>query len=126
MAAHLEGFGSVADVAAAKGEIFDRLDGDCVAVINADQSWAPDWRERAAPAGILDFSLAGAAAVTMRDLQLLGTAGSSFTAVTPAGELPVRLRLPGRHNVGNALAAICAGIALRAGTAGNRARDWPR
>lgn len=44
MPAHLQGFGSVDGVAAAKGEIFDRLGASGVAVINADQPWAKQWR----------------------------------------------------------------------------------
>ena len=46
-AAHLEGLGSVANVARAKGEIFLGLDPDGVAVINADDPFAPLWRELA-------------------------------------------------------------------------------
>src|SRR5205807_10620646 len=38
----------------------------------------------------------------------LDLGGSAFMAVTPRGRLPVRLRLPGRFNVYNALAAIAA------------------
>jgi UDP-N-acetylmuramoyl-L-alanyl-D-glutamate--2,6-diaminopimelate ligase len=36
--------------------------------------------------------------------------GVSFTAVTPAGEVPVRLRLPGRFNVYNALATVAVAM----------------
>lgn len=111
MPAHLEGFGSVADVARAKGEIFDRLGGDDVAVINADQPWAGDWRARAGAARIIDFSLRGKAAVSLVSARSLGIEGSEFCADTPAGELQARLALPGEHNVGNALATIAIGLA---------------
>lgn len=111
MPAHLQGFGSVADVAAAKGEIFDGLgEGNC-AVINADQPWAPAWRERAGAATVLDFGLTAPAAVTARAVRPDGARGVGFTAITPRGELPVTLRLPGVHNVANALAAIAVGLA---------------
>jgi UDP-N-acetylmuramoyl-tripeptide--D-alanyl-D-alanine ligase len=40
MEAHLEGFGSVADVADIKAEIFDALDADGFAILNLDQPWA--------------------------------------------------------------------------------------
>jgi UDP-N-acetylmuramoyl-tripeptide--D-alanyl-D-alanine ligase len=46
MEAHLEGFGSVADVADIKAEIYDALDADGVAILNLDQPWAELWRER--------------------------------------------------------------------------------
>ncbi|MEE4144255.1 MAG: UDP-N-acetylmuramoyl-tripeptide--D-alanyl-D-alanine ligase [Halieaceae bacterium] len=111
MPAHLQGFGSVDDVAAAKGEIFDGLgEGDC-AVINADMPWADDWRRRAGAAAVLDFGLTAPAAITAADVQSRGTAGVSFTAITPGGELRVNLALPGGHNVANALAAIAVGLA---------------
>jgi UDP-N-acetylmuramoyl-tripeptide--D-alanyl-D-alanine ligase len=111
MPAHLEGFGSVADVARAKGEIFDGLGEGDVAVINADQPWANDWRERAAPARILDFSLGGDAAVRLLEQRSLGIEGSVFRVATPAGELRAELALPGEHNVANALAATAIGLA---------------
>jgi len=109
--AHLEGFGSVEGVAAAKGEIFDRLGEGDTAVINADQPWARQWRKRAGAAAVVDFGLEQPAAVSARDIQDRGLAGVGFTASTPAGDMAMRLELPGRHNVANALAAVAAGLA---------------
>jgi len=111
MAAHLQGFGTVDDVAAAKGEIFDGLGEGGYAIINADQPWAPAWRERAGPATILDFGVSAPAAVRAADIRSLGLAGMCFTAVTPVGDMAVKLALPGAHNVGNALAATAVGLA---------------
>jgi UDP-N-acetylmuramoyl-tripeptide--D-alanyl-D-alanine ligase len=111
MPAHLEGFGSLEHVAQAKGEIFDCLDTGSVAIINADQAWASDWRRRAGEASVIDFSREGEAAVSLLDARLQGVAGSVFTAATPAGEITVNLVMPGDHNVTNALAAIAVGIA---------------
>ena len=115
MPAHLEGFGSVDSVAAAKGEIFDGLGkGDC-AVINADLPWAQDWRTRAGAATVLDFGLTAPAAITATAVQSHGIEGVSFTEITPRGELRVSLGLPGMHNVANALAAIAVGLACDLG-----------
>ncbi len=111
MPAHLQGFGSVADVAAAKGEIYDGLDPAGVAVINADQPWAAAWRKRAGAATVLDFALQQPAAISAAAIRSRGVEGLSFIATTPAGEVPIRLHLPGRHNVANALAAIAVGLA---------------
>ena len=44
-------------------------------------------------------------------MQSRGPSGVSFTAITPEGELPVQLALPGVHNVAYALAAIAVGLA---------------
>jgi UDP-N-acetylmuramoyl-tripeptide--D-alanyl-D-alanine ligase len=113
MPAHLDGFGSVEGVAAAKGEIFDRLGATDVAVINADQAWAKQWRKRAAPASVLDFGLQHPAAISARDIHSRGVEGISFTASTPVGDMAMRLILPGVHNVANALAAVAVGLACQ-------------
>ena len=111
MPAHLEGFGSVEGVAAAKGEIFDRLIKTDVAVINADQSWARQWRKRASAATVMDFGLEQPASISARNIQGMGARGVSFTASTPVGDMSIRLNLPGVHNVANALAAVAVGLA---------------
>ena len=111
MPAHLESFGSVEDVARAKAEIFDGLGAADVAIINADQPWAEQWRQRAGSAQILDFSLTGQAAITAVAIKTHSFTGTRFTAKTPLGDFPVNLQLPGKHNVANALAAIAVGIA---------------
>ncbi len=48
-AAHLEGFGSLQGVANGKGEMFQALPFEGVAVINADDKYAGQWRDNAAP-----------------------------------------------------------------------------
>lgn len=111
MPAHLQGFGSIDGVAAAKGEIFDRLGTADVAIINADQPWAKQWRKRAAAATVLDFGMQQPAAISARGVQNRGVDGISFTVSTPVGEMAIRLTLPGLHNVANALAAVAAGLA---------------
>lgn len=111
MPAHLDGFGSVEGVAEAKGEIFDRLGESDVAVINADQPWARQWRKRAGAATVLDFGLEQPAAISARGVHNRGLEGVSFTASTPGGDMAMRLALPGVHNVANALAAVAVGLA---------------
>ncbi len=111
MPAHLASFGSVQEVARAKGEIFDGLVAGDVAVFNADQPWAKQWRIRAGDARVLDFSLSRSAAVCASAISINGMLGSDFVASTPSGDFRVSLQLPGRHNVANALAAIAVGIA---------------
>jgi len=115
MPAHLQGFGSVEGVAAAKGEIFDGLAAGDTAVINADQPWSRQWRKRAGGATVVDFGLEQPAAVSARDIQNRGLAGVAFTVSTPAGDMAMRLELPGVHNVANALAAVAVGLACGVG-----------
>ena len=111
MPAHLQGFGSVDEVAAAKGEIFDGLDSSATAVINADQPWADQWRQRAEPAAILSYGLEKDADISATSIRPMGVQGVSFELQTPAGATSISLRLPGKHNVSNALAAVAVGIA---------------
>ncbi len=110
MPAHLEGFGTLADVAEAKGEIYEALDSDGTAIINADQDYAKRWQAKARHAHILDYGLHAPAAISARNISYRGLSGVSFVASTPAGEVPVTLNLPGVHNVSNALAAIAVGL----------------
>jgi len=110
--AHLEGFGSLEGVARAKGEVFAGLDKDAVAVINADDAFAPLWRELAGHCHIIDFGLTASAAVHADwtgDVR-----GSDVRLVTGQGEITVRLSVPGKHNVMNALAATAAALAAGA------------
>jgi UDP-N-acetylmuramoyl-tripeptide--D-alanyl-D-alanine ligase len=52
------------------------------------------------------------AAVRARDVTLDAAGRASFTLHTPEAQAPVRLRLPGEHQVANALAAACAASAV--------------
>jgi len=101
--AHLEGFGDLAGVARAKGELFAGMTAHAVAVINAEDAFAPLWRELAAHCRIVEFGLDSRCDVSA---QWHGDADSSTIELnTPQGGIVLRLPLPGRHNVLNALAA---------------------
>lgn len=114
MEAHLEGFGSVADVAAIKAEIFDGLSSQGVAVLNLDQPWVSLWQGRIADrqAATISFSVDDLRAdVTATDIEDHGLDGSVFTLSLAGSRQRVSLPLPGRHNVSNALAAAALGLA---------------
>jgi UDP-N-acetylmuramate--alanine ligase len=59
---------------------------------------------------VTTFAVDGAADLAARDL-VAEPYAIGFTLVSRDGALPVRLRVPGRHNVSNALAAIGAAVA---------------
>jgi UDP-N-acetylmuramoyl-tripeptide--D-alanyl-D-alanine ligase len=114
--AHVEGFGSIAGVAAAKGEIYRGLNAAGVAVFNLDESWIGEWRSNLPCVNTLTFSAAGKSAdFTARDLVLDAEGRAGFTLVTPLGEIAVQLRVAGRHNLANALAAAACATAAGAG-----------
>lgn len=110
--AHLERMGSLLGIADTKAAIYDALPADGVAAINADDAFAAYFEQRAAGRRVVRFGLDASAEVTAREVRV-GSEGSSFTLVTPLGPAPIALKLVGRHNVRNALAA--ASLALGAG-----------
>lgn len=109
-AAHLEGLGSVEAVARAKGEIFAGLKEGGIAVINADDEFAALWRGLAAKHRVVDFGLERRAGLTAQ--YRLDKYESEVTLHTPQGDVALSLRVPGVHNVRNALAAAAAAVAL--------------
>jgi UDP-N-acetylmuramoyl-tripeptide--D-alanyl-D-alanine ligase len=102
--AHLERMGSLLGVADTKAAIYDALPADGVAVINADDAFAPYFAERAHGRRLLRFGLEASADVTARDIVAVAE-GARFALATPDGDIDVSIALPGRHNVRNALAA---------------------
>lgn len=99
-------------VANAKAELIDGLKAGGTAVLNADDPRVARMRERRDDIATLTYGFADGADVRATGLEAEGLAGSRFRVETPAGSADVRLPLVGRHNVGNALAAIAAGLAL--------------
>lgn len=114
---HLEGFGSLEGVARAEGEMFSALATDGTAVINADDDFAPLWREIAGARRVVTFGVAARADVRALAVEQRVDASRGaleFTLKMRGGEARVRLQLLGRHNVINALAAAAAASAAGA------------
>lgn len=108
-AAHLEGLGSVAAVAQAKGEIFSGLAQDGVAIINLDDEYSQRWIELAGQRRCLTFALDQQADVTA---QINAKEPQLELTVTALGkQFDVSLNAVGEHNARNALAAIAISIA---------------
>ena len=102
--AHLEGFGSVAGVAAEKGPLFEALPADGFAVAPAGSPWLEGWRRASSVRRWISFGLGADADVTAHSIES-GPGATRFRLVTPDGGAQVELQLMGRHNVANALAA---------------------
>lgn len=109
--AHLERMGSVEGVAETKGALYQALPADGVAVINADDAFASFFGGLAGTRRQLRFALDHKADIGA-DIVELGVDGSRFVLSTPVGDAEVDLPLPGRHNVGNAMAAAAIALAL--------------
>jgi UDP-N-acetylmuramoyl-tripeptide--D-alanyl-D-alanine ligase len=111
--AHLEGFGSVATVAATKGELFEGVRAQGTAVVNNDDVYAELWKRQADGRNVLTFGLSGGAVVTARNI-VHHSGGTRFELLAPAGSVAVELQLLGLHNVRNALGAAAAAFAVGA------------
>ena len=113
-AAHLEGFGSLAGVAKAKGEIFTGLPLDGVAIMNADNNDWLNWQSVIGERKIWRFSPNAANSDFTANNVHVTSHGTTFTLQTPTGNVEVLLPLPGRHNIANALAATALAMAVGA------------
>ena len=113
-AAHLEGFGSLAGVAKAKGEIFSGLPLNGVAIMNADNNDWLNWQNTIGERKTWRFSPnATNSDFTATNIHVTSH-GTEFTLQTPTGNVEVLLPLPGRHNIANALAATALAMAVGA------------
>ena len=111
--AHIEGFGSLQGIVAAKGEIIDGLKNSGILLLNADDSYVEDWVQRAADKQIVRFSLSNATGDSQYFASSLveGEDGASqFTLHTPRGEQALTTHFMGKHNVFNAVAATAAAM----------------
>ncbi|NOX76282.1 MAG: UDP-N-acetylmuramoyl-tripeptide--D-alanyl-D-alanine ligase [Gammaproteobacteria bacterium] len=109
--AHLEGFGDLDTVARTKGEIFEHLPADGIAVINADDPYAAQWRAQSGDATVIHFGLNtwdGGKPDVWGQWQI----DSPLKIHTSNGEFSVQLALAGRHNAINALAATAVALAV--------------
>jgi UDP-N-acetylmuramoyl-tripeptide--D-alanyl-D-alanine ligase len=108
--AHLEGVGgTLAGVAAAKGELFAGLSPEAVIAVNLDDEWVR--RVAAAfPGRKVTFGHGGD--VRAGAVVNLATDGVAFDLHVGGRSAKVRLRLIGAHNVMNALAAAAIGHAM--------------
>ena len=107
--AHLETLHGLDGVSRAKGELFAGLQGG-MAIINLD-----DERVARLPIanGVGKLTYGEAKAAQVRAEQITVAADSvCFELVCAAGRVPVSLKVPGRHNVANALAAAAAALVM--------------
>ena len=109
-AAHLEGVGSLAGVAEAKGEIFAGLRAGGVAVVNADDYFLPYWQVLNRERTVTTFGIATTANV-------VGKSGAApgqmwLDSISNSAKLEIQLPVSGDHNVSNALAAVAVARGL--------------
>jgi UDP-N-acetylmuramoyl-tripeptide--D-alanyl-D-alanine ligase len=106
--AHLEFFASVKEIALAKRELIEGLNGrESVAVLNADDPLVAGFAAFA-PGRVLTYGIANAADFRAESLEERGALGSTFVLVQGGKRVRLELTLAGRHVISNALAALAA------------------
>lgn len=111
---HLEGFGDVFGVARAKGEIFNAITPQGLAVIPADSEYRDYWLRRLEGKPVQQFSANATADYHAQNIVLDSNGCAAFELICPSGSQSIQLTIPGKHNVANALAAASACIAVGA------------
>ena len=111
-AAHLEGFGDLCGVARAKGEIFAGLSADGVALYNKDTKYTSKWQWRLTDKQVRTFSCLNPinADCYSENVMLDENGCASFQLNCSLGQCVIKLTVPGKHNVCNAVAAAAAAI----------------
>ncbi len=116
--AHLEGLGSIAQIAQEKAGIFAGLPASGVAVLNADDrfhdQWAAMLNASRPDITIVRFAIAAEAEVSACNVKS-AVCASRFDLQVRGRSIAVNLPLPGRHNIMNALAAAAVCFAAGAG-----------
>ncbi len=114
---HQEFMGTVEAVARENGMAIAALPVDGMAVFPCDDAYTSVWQAQAGERRTLTFSDSDPAADVKAQAQWLGLAWQ-VQVHTPLGQAEFQLRLAGRHNVRNALAAcacaLAAGVSLAA------------
>ena len=106
--AHLEFFISVDEIALAKRELIEGLNGkESVAVLNADDSRVAAFASHA-PGKVLTYGIDSPADFRAENIDDHGAAGSTFELVSGNKRERLEVALAGRHVIANALAALAA------------------
>jgi UDP-N-acetylmuramoyl-tripeptide--D-alanyl-D-alanine ligase len=107
---HMEFFpDGLAGIAKAKYELVEALPKDGVAVLNLDDPYVKEFGKGMGDRAVF-YGLGEGAQVRAVDVAEAGMDGVAFTVEANGGRAIVRLRMLGRHNVLNALAAIAVGL----------------
>src|SRR5271155_2311871 len=115
--APLEFFSSVDEIALAKRELIEGLNGhDSTAVLNADDPRVAAFGAFA-PGRVLTYGIDAPAFFSATAIEDRGALGSAFDYVSPEGRVRLELPVPGRHAIYNALAALAAASVWNIGAA---------
>lgn len=105
--AHIAEFGSFQNIIKAKSEIFSGVCQNGIAIINDhDKKITKQLKTASSKLRNILFNI-NKGSISAKNIQLFADS-SKFTAVIPDGSMEIKLNIPGRHNIENALSAISA------------------
>lgn len=111
LAVHIESFGDIDTVASTKGELFAGLAPARLAIVNKDDAYYTQWLALLSDAKVLSFSLSdNTADCYAANIRVDSNGGTEFELQLPEHRFTVSLKLLGKHNVGNAVAASAAAL----------------
>ncbi len=106
---HLDYHRTMEDYLKAKLMLFEQLGEEGVAVLNSDLPVTERVAQVCADSRCLMYGHGDSADLRAEDIEL-SRSQLAFTALTPDGRIPAKLRLIGEYNLYNALAAIAVGV----------------
>jgi len=109
---HIEKLGSQQGILKAKLEILEGLKPDGLVVLNGDDPLLREQRGKLKYRTVF-YGMEWSADYFAENYQSLGEEGSSFTITLDNKTYKIKVPVPGKHNVYNALAAIAVGIEMK-------------
>lgn len=108
---HIENLGSREGIFKAKMEIAGRFTKDNTLIVNGDDDFLSKVTDK--DCKVVRYGITNPENdVYAKDIVNNGLSGTSFTAVAEGREYRADIKVPGVHNVYNALAAICVGLEM--------------
>jgi|LSQX01.1.fsa_nt_gb UDP-N-acetylmuramoyl-tripeptide--D-alanyl-D-alanine ligase len=108
---HLQNLGTRENILRAKMEIFDFLGSDDWAILNGDDEYLGRVGDEI-PSKVQFYGTRGDADIRAQNIRILGEEGVSYDLVIGNHLYPIRVPIPGIHNVYNSLAAVAVGRLL--------------
>jgi UDP-N-acetylmuramoyl-tripeptide--D-alanyl-D-alanine ligase len=109
--AHLEGLGDLNEVIKAKGELLRVMSKESTAILNGDDELyaqlAPTFQGQ-----ILTFGLGKMNYIRAENIKKIGDCAQAFNIYVKSERIPVKINLPGIHNVFNALSGAAVAFCL--------------
>jgi UDP-N-acetylmuramoyl-tripeptide--D-alanyl-D-alanine ligase len=110
--AHLEGVGDLMGVARAKVELLEKISNRSHFIINGDDDLLKEEASRI-KGGFITYGLRQENVIRADSIRSMGREGMSFNILYQDNCVPVRIKVPGLHNLFNALAAAAVAICMK-------------